>query len=503
MSTRGAAFLLIVGAALGFRLPAILNARALSSDAAVVGLQAMHILRGEWSWFIWKAGYQSSFDALMAAVVFALTGPSAGSLIAAPLAGYILLIALVFDCLRRRLPVWTATIATLVLAFTPAAVTGVTLFPPRQWCLTCIAAAVWLIDGASASRRPLVRYAAGAFAGALSLYLDVFSLQIVPALAVLTFAATLDGAPTHEDRRRRLTAAAAGAVMALIAVGVLHLSPEASFDGGGLAPDRWRENLRLLGRDALAWILGYSVFVPGPNLYPDRWTPPAVVRVIQMLGALSLMAGIIAGGAAIRADRIPWEVRRLGVFGFVTTATALVGFVASSRPVDMWAARYLSPIIWTAPFALAPAACLLGPRRFGLALAPYLVVAAVGGWVSYGPLVRGFAPAIEARGRAHDEDELASVLRQRGVTHAAAQYWLSYRLTFLFRENPIVVPLDENDDRYAPYRNGLERAAVVAYIFHPSEPRAMPGPYEAAFRDAHEPYERLEVRGFTVIVRRR
>ena len=177
---QAAALLTIIAAALAFRLPPILNARAVGSDAAAVGLQAMHILRGEWSWFIWAAGYQASFDALMAAVVFAVAGPSAGALIVAPLAGYLLLIVLVFDCLRRRLSVPAAAIATLVIAFTPRALTDVTLNPPRQWCVTSIGAGIWLIDGASTARRPNLRYAAGAFLGTVALYLDLFALQYSP-----------------------------------------------------------------------------------------------------------------------------------------------------------------------------------------------------------------------------------------------------------------------------------------------------------------------------------
>ena len=42
---------LLLVAAVVARLPALINARGVNSDAAVVGLQAMHILRGEWSWF--------------------------------------------------------------------------------------------------------------------------------------------------------------------------------------------------------------------------------------------------------------------------------------------------------------------------------------------------------------------------------------------------------------------------------------------------------------------
>ena len=41
----------------------------------------------------------------------------------------------------------------------------------------------------------------------------------------------------------------------------------------------------------------------------------------------------------------------------------------------------------------------------------------------------------------------------------------SYRLTFLFRETIVVVPLHETQDRYPPYREAYARAKTVAYVF--------------------------------------
>ena len=71
------------------------------SDAAVVGLQAMHVLNGEWSWFLWGAGYQASIDAIFVAAGFAITGSSALTLMLVPLIGYLILVGLAFDVLRR------------------------------------------------------------------------------------------------------------------------------------------------------------------------------------------------------------------------------------------------------------------------------------------------------------------------------------------------------------------------------------------------------------------
>jgi hypothetical protein len=182
------------------------------------------------------------------------------------------------------------------------------------------------------------------------------------------------------------------------------------------------------------------------------------------------------------------------------SAAALGGFLVSRMPVDIWSTRYLAPIIWFSPFALAPAAALLRTRRFSLALAPYILTAAVGGWVSYGFYVDGPLPRVDPRGAAQEEMEVARVLRERGVTAAAAQYWLAYRLTFLFEERPVIMPLAEHHDRYPPYRTAFDKALRVAYIFHPSEAQEQPEPYEARLRETGARYERLQVADYTLLI---
>ncbi|HEX5504219.1 MAG TPA: hypothetical protein VFW96_16455 [Thermomicrobiales bacterium] len=493
----------LLAAAVLYRLPPLLNARGVDSDAAVVGLQAAHLLRGEWSWFLWGAGYQGVGDAVLVALGFAVTGARALTLMAVPLLGYLLLIALVFATLRRRLGPAPAALATLPLVCAPQAVNGVALAPPRQWAITAVFAACWALDGASGAWRPGRWYAAGALLGALALYLDLFTLQFLPGLAAFALACCFDGGPPRGIRWRRIGACALGCAAGLGLVWLARQQPGAgappAADGLAAAP----AHLRLLLDAALPWVLGARVFIPGAGLYPAPWRPPATFLAVQYGGALLFLAGLAWGGLAVGRRRLPWPVRRLGGLGALVAACSLGGFVVAAAPRDMWSARYLAPLIWMAPFALAPAAYVLRPRRFALVLAPYLVVAAVGGWLSYGPYVRGPLPVYAPRGAATAEAELGRALRERGVAHAAAPYWLAYRLTFLWGERPIVVPLDATQDRYAPYRRGFAAAPEVALIFHPADPRATAADYEARLRRAGARYERLEVAGYTVLLWRR
>jgi hypothetical protein len=495
----GLLLILVLTAAILFRVPAMLNARALNSDGAIVGLQALHMLDGEWSRFLWGAGYQASFDALLAALAFKVAGASPWTLMAVPLLGYLLQLWLAFAVLRRRLGAALALLGALVLIFTPRAVNSVTLYPPRQWCITCVFAAIWLLDGAFERRRPALHLAAGAMMGILALYLDLFALQFLAGLGLFALACSLDGAGRPAAVLRRLGALGAGAALGLALVWLLRRSPETTAHTASLSLARLPENYELLWRTCLPWLLGYKVFTQRDVM----WQAPQLFEAVQLAGAVLLALGILYGGLAIFVRRLPWPVRRLGLLGCAVAGSSLAGFLISSMPVDQYSARYLAPIIWTAPFALAPVAYLLRPRRFGLALAPYLAAAVVGGWLSFGPFVEGPLPVLSPRGAAHDEARIGAALRERGVQYAAADYWQAYRLTFLWHERPVVVPLNAWQDRYAPYRRGFEVAPVVAYIFAPTEPEVRPEPYAAGLRQAGIPFEWLEVGEFTALIAHR
>jgi hypothetical protein len=224
---------------------------------------------------------------------------------------------------------------------------------------------------------------------------------------------------------------------------------------------------------------------------------------VQWAGLLGFAVAVGFAAVAVVTRRGPSPVRRLAGLGLVGSAASVGGFLASTMPSDLLAARYLAPIIWLAPFTLAPAAHALGARAFGPALAPFVIAVGVGGWLAFSPYVQGGLPVRDPRGVAVDEAGLASALRMQGVHYAAAQYWLAYRLTFLSDEDPVIVPLNPGQDRYQPYRDGFAAAPVVAYVFHPSEPRATPEPVEEKLRAAGTPYRREEISGFTVLIAQR
>ena len=140
----------LLAASYAFRLPPLLNARSTNSDAAVVGLQAMHMLRGELSPFLWGSGYQTSADSLVAALFFALLGPSPLVLMLSALTMHLVATFFVFAILRRRFAPWVALLLTMPMIVSPSSVHSYALYPPRQLSLTLAMAAFWAIDVAAA-----------------------------------------------------------------------------------------------------------------------------------------------------------------------------------------------------------------------------------------------------------------------------------------------------------------------------------------------------------------
>jgi hypothetical protein len=300
-----------------------------------------------------------------------------------------------------------------------------------------------------------------------------------------------------------------GALLVGTAAGVAVIAwsraqPVADGAKAGLDLARIPGNWTLLIEQCLPYLLGVKDFVQPPgSLEHVAWAAPGWLRVVQWAGVLGFAAAAVWAAAAVLGRVGPAPVRRLGALGLLGSGASVAGFLLSTMPADLLSARYLAPIIWLAPFTLAPAAHALGARAFGLAITPFVVAVGLGGWLAFSPYVQGGLPVRDPRGVAVDEAALATALRAEGVRYAAAQYWLAYRLTFLFDEDPVVVPLDERDDRYRPYRDGFDAAPVVAYVFHPSEPRATPESVEEQLRNTGVRYRRVEIDGFTVLIAQR
>lgn len=466
-----AAALLVVSFA--FRLPPLLNARSTNSDAAVVGLQAMHMLRGELSPLLWGSGYQTSADSLVAALFFAGLGPSPLALMVSALSLHVLSSYLVFSVLRRRFAPFFALLIAMPLVVSPSSVHSYALYPPRQLSLTLAMAAFWAVDRATdraivstRARNEMQWLGVGGALATLAVSADPYPMVLMPMIAL--YAALV--AWRSERRATGLLLFWAGTLAGLVPFVVLHRAADAKSGPMGLTTSMLRHHYRLLVDECLPWALSYKVYFARNVMDYQAWDAPWWFRALGTTGAMLLGALVVFGLLSPLRRGLPATLRRLGFAGALTFPVAIAAFLVSVMVMDHFSMRYLAVLTLMTPFAVAPAARALGAKRFALVFAPHLLASAVAGWVGYGPFVRGPVPVAETP-ELRDDYALFTLLRGRGVRYATADYWASYRLTFLFREEIIVVPTSPAEDRHAPYRRAFEAAPVFAYVHDPGRSR--------------------------------
>jgi hypothetical protein len=300
---------------------------------------------------------------------------------------------------------------------------------------------------------------------------------------------------------RRLGACAGGAAAGVVPYLLLRRHPGASHGQTSLTLDVLRHNFDLFVDPCLPWLLSTKVWAARHMSDYQPWEVGAAPHAFQVAAATILVLGLASGAALFSRRSLPWELRRLGLAGAFMVLVTIGGFLVSPMVMDQFSSRYLAAIVLVSPFCLAPAAAVLGTRRSALALAPYLVSAAVSGWVSFRPFTLAVHPSLAV------DERLGAALRERGIRYAVADYWASYRLTFAWRESPVVVPTNEAEDRYRPYRARFEAEPVVAYVYDAYRSRESLPAVEDKIRRGEttfEPtYDRFQVETFTVLILKR
>jgi hypothetical protein len=502
----------IVAASYLFRLPPLLNARSTNSDAAIVGLQAMHILHGERSAFLWGSGYQTSADAWVAAVAFKVFGSTALVLMLSALTLHVAATFFVYGSLRRRFDALPSVLLVLPLVFSPSSVHSYALYPPRQLSLTLALAAFWAVHGArvrfdaqeglgplsvaTLERKGLLWLFFGGVLGTLAVAADPYTLLLVPIGGLL---AALVARDDLRSWIRRFVTWAVGAGLGIIPFLVLHRM-KGSTDGQlGLTADGIGRRFDLLVGECLPWALSYKVYFARHVMDYQPWDAPVWFRVLGVTGALLLVAAVFYAFIAVFVRSMPWRVRAVGFAAACTFPLALVAFLLSVMVMDHFSMRYLVVLTLMTPFVVSPAAYALGPKRFALAFAPHVAASAVAGWIGYGPFVHGFRPVRETA-ELRDDYAAIGMLHGRGIKYAMADYWASYRLTFLSQESLVVVPKNPAEDRYWNYRRAFEAEHVWAYIFDPNRSREDLAEAEDEITKASASVEKVKVGELTILV---
>jgi hypothetical protein len=481
-----------------FRIPALLNAGWTNSDGAVTGLQALQIFHGEITWLHWGRTYLTCLDSVVLVPFFAIFGANPWTMMCVTMLGQFTATAFTFATLKKRLDERAAFVAVLPTVLMTMALDIYLFFHIRTWCVAVALSAVWLLDGASESKRPWLRYALGTAAAIFAAFIDLYAIQFVAPLLLFALLCCFDGERDLKKWAKRGAAVGGATVVTLGVVKVLHGIAHVQTDRAGWSINSIPHNLRLFWDTCLPWVTGSKVFAV-TDTWPLEQPSGTVFGLIQQAGLGVFLLASVFGAALWAWPQMAWEKRRLGVLGTALVFVSFVGFIGSGTVTDIWASRMLWPMVFGVAFALAPASHFLKGWRLPAVLSPYLLSLLIAGWLSYGHYVNGILPATTPRGTAQEELALGKLLREKGVKYATAHYWIAYRLTFLFHEDPIVVPLD-SEDRYPRYKREFDAAPTVAYIFHPSEPWQPAAPYEAALQRSGLHYEKLDYAGFIVFI---
>lgn len=442
-----------------YRLPPLLNAGDTNSDAAIVGLQAMHLLRGEFSWHLFGSTYQTSVDSAVAALWFLVLGATPFALMLSSLAGHVILTWLSYAVLARHVSKAAAAVLVMALVFCSAPVHGNVLYPPRQAALTLVFFAMWFMEGIDKSPRDGLRAGAGGVVALLACFADPYALIFLPLVGVHLLLAARD--PSKARWMKRVAAGGAGMALGVVPLMLLLASPESRHGETKMTLAVVEHNWTVLREACLPWVLGTKVYAPVHEMDYVPWVAPPAVVAIQWLGLASLVGLLLGAVFVVASPGTPWGVRRIGAVGLLSVPLTLCAFLVSSMVMDQFSARYLVAMLLFLPWAFAPVAHRWTGWRFAAYAAPYLTSAAIGGWIAYAPAVSG--PAVRT-GLSRDDDAMGEKLRALGVRVAMADYWVAYRETFLFRESPIVVPSHLAQDRYRPYREAFAREREYAYL---------------------------------------
>ncbi len=493
------------------RLPFLATGKiAFDSDEAVEGLMARHVLEGELPAFLWGQAFKGVPEVYAAAGAFAIFGSSVTVLKSVTLAFFALFVALNFLLLDRMLDRWMAAAACLLLIACPPALVFWSLDASAEFVLVMLLGTAFLLLLLRADDSQLTAHdwPIGVVTG-LGLWVhQLFWIYLIPAIVILVLRSE------WWQRRDFGVAPLAAKILAAVAVlyGVLaivafltggfdvHLgawqlgvrAPQKmlriGFALAGLAAlahavanvprDRWLAGARRYRRVAAGFAVGYSPVILYTLLVEPARSPMRVSNAWQLIHATPDILGniipILAGFKIATTERLDIPVAaaaiifaalmmyiesihgRLMEFVRLRPRAPSVStdffplffvfvpllFVIGGVYLDTQSYRYLVPYYAGLAVALASGSLTLakGDRRIAsVFVGMMIVVFALQQFVWFGKL----APDV-------DSARVVDCLRREGKIGGYADYWTSYKLTFLSGEDIIVAP-NTGVDRYPAY----------------------------------------------------
>jgi len=497
--------------AISARLPFLISGKiAFDSDEAVEGLMARHVLHGELPAFFWGQAFKGVPEVYASAGAFAVFGPSVFVLKSVTLAFFATYVALNFILLDKITDRWTASVASLLLILCPPAllfwsvdasaeyvllmllgttllllllrwrthrtpgvlmaiglVIGIALWVQQLFIFYLAPIGLILVLGTQSWRRregSVGRPVIAVLVGAAAIYLTLAVVAFITGGFTLTLGSLVLGARAPQK-------------MARIGVGLAAIAAAVQLALNASKIERARF-LRTFWPLAAGFLAGYLPVLLYSILVEPAHAPMRNANLGELASAAPNIAGtivpILAGFKLATTERMPlpaiaslpivvtlfaylWSHRRrLLQFARLHPETSTIAadffplfvvsvpliFLVSGAYLDTQSYRYLIP--WYAGLCVAGAAGSIALARGNKALASVIAASllAVYGWEQV-VWYRHLRPDRESA-------EMLDCLQRTGVRGGLADYWVSYKLTFLSNEQIIVVPSNAAD-RYPKY----------------------------------------------------
>jgi len=499
--------------AIAARLPFLISAKiAFDSDEAVEGLMARHVLHGELPAFFWGQAFKGVPEVYAAAAAFAVFGSSVTVLKSVTLAFFAVFVGLNFALLDKIAGRWMAVTTSLLLIVAPPALVFWSLDASAEYIVIMMLGTIFLFlclrleESRQAAKRTLL--ATGLVVGLGFWVHQIFAFYFVPAMLIFAFQS--DWWTTRPLGRARfpVMVLATIAVLYLVLAAVAFLTGGFSFQLGSTtlgaqAPQKMlriafgiaaialgvhlfsnlsgataREYARRYWPLAAGFLAGYSPVLVYSVLVEPARSPSRVANLQQLLRAAPDIFGnvipILAGFKMATTERLDIPLaaaalivaalasyiatirHRIGDFARLRAASPTLAvdffplfiifvplvFLLSGAYIDTQSYRYLIPYYAGLCIALSAGSLALGRGDTNIAsvfAGTLLIVFALQQFAWYQKLV----PDTESA-------RIVECLKREGIRGGYADYWTSYKLTFLSNEDIILAPTS-GVDRYPAY----------------------------------------------------
>jgi 4-amino-4-deoxy-L-arabinose transferase-like glycosyltransferase len=450
-----------------------------NADEAIVGLMARHILDGRWPVFFYGQAYMGSLDASLVALGFAIFGQK---VIIVRVLQILLYIGTVLTTMHMAKKIFDDTEGMLFAGLLMAVPTvNITLYTTISLggygeALLIGNLLILLALRIATKEGEIWPYLAWGFLAGFGFW--VFGLTLVytiPTAGLILWNAR--GLHNRHDLRKKVLGLIIAAVIGASPWWVSGLSQGQEFlieelAGSAIAGASPTDPVSAIGSRITHLLLFGSTVSLG-------FRPPWEIRWLSLpLLPIALALWLIIIGNGIRNLRRPGPDRlgRYVMIGLVITL--LLGFILTPFGADP-SGRYFLPL--AVPMALIATEFLLDLRgRYRRSL-QMLVLVGLLGFNLWGTIESALKkpPGITTQFNAitqidHSQDDaLIEFLIGQGETRGYSNYWVSYPLAFLSREELIFVPylpyhLDFRytlrDSRYGPYEAQVALSDRVAYI---------------------------------------